>query len=141
MINNEWERFGEEIRRTIQNAVDSRDYSRLNQTVSYTIGRAMDQVSRGLKNGGFWSGTMADYYELYAMTARAIKEADEAFRVGGPATSNNAYICEMREYCEKKRRSPRFHFHASLPHGRGARLRRGKQPQLFQRIFRAGQNR
>ncbi|MFQ7077941.1 MAG: GH39 family glycosyl hydrolase [Christensenellaceae bacterium] len=44
----------------------------------------------------------------------------------------------MREYCEK-RRSPRFHFHASLPHGRGARLRRGKQPQLFQRIFRAGQ--
>ncbi len=55
----------------------------------------------GLKNGGFWSGTMADYYELYAMTARAIKEADEAFRVGGPATSNNAYICEMREYCKK----------------------------------------
>lgn len=54
MINNEWERFGDEIRRTIQNAVDSRDYSRLNQTVSDTIGRAMDQVSRGLKNGGWY---------------------------------------------------------------------------------------
>ena len=29
MINNEWERFGEDIRRTIQDAVDSRDFSRL----------------------------------------------------------------------------------------------------------------
>ena len=49
MINNDWERFGDEIRRTIQDAVDSRDFSRLNQTVSDTIGQAMDNVSRGLK--------------------------------------------------------------------------------------------
>lgn len=54
MINNEWERFGEDIRRTIQDAVDSRDFSRLNQTVSDTIGQAMDNVSRGLKNGGWY---------------------------------------------------------------------------------------
>lgn len=51
MINNDWERFGDEIRRTIQNAVDSRDFSSLNQTVSDTIGKAMDTVSRGMKNG------------------------------------------------------------------------------------------
>ena len=38
MISNDWERFGDEIRRTIQNAVDSQDFSRLNQTVSDTIG-------------------------------------------------------------------------------------------------------
>lgn len=54
MINNDWERFGDEIRRTIQDAVDSRDYRRLNQTVSDTVGRAMDNVSRGLKNGGWY---------------------------------------------------------------------------------------
>ena len=54
MINNEWERFGEDIRRTIQNAVDSRDFSRLNQTVSDTIGQAMDNISRGLNNGGWY---------------------------------------------------------------------------------------
>ena len=53
MINNEWERFGEDIRRTIQNAVDSRDFSRLNQTVSDTIGQAMNTISRGLNNGGY----------------------------------------------------------------------------------------
>ena len=34
MINNDWERFGDEIRRTIQNAVDSKDFRMLNQTVS-----------------------------------------------------------------------------------------------------------
>lgn len=54
MINNDWERFGDEIRRTIQNAVDSRDFSSLNQMVSDTIGQAMDNVSRGLKNGGWY---------------------------------------------------------------------------------------
>ena len=47
MINNDWERFGDEIRRTIQDAVDNRDFSRLNQTVSDTIGKAMDTVSGG----------------------------------------------------------------------------------------------
>ena len=56
MINNDWERFGDEIRRTIQNAVDSRDFSRLNQTVSDTIGKAMDTVSRGMKGAQNGSG-------------------------------------------------------------------------------------
>ena len=54
MINNDWERFGDELRRTIQDAVDSRDFSTLNQTVSDTIGQAMDNVARGLKNGGWY---------------------------------------------------------------------------------------
>ena len=54
MINNDWERFGDEIRRTIQDAVDSRDFRRLNQTVSDTVGRAMGNVSRGLKSGGWY---------------------------------------------------------------------------------------
>ena len=54
MINNDWERFGDEIRRTIQDAVDSGDFRRLNQTVSDTVGRAVDNVSRGLRNGGWY---------------------------------------------------------------------------------------
>lgn len=54
MINKEWERLGDEIRRTVQDAVDSSDFSRLNQSVSDTIGKAMDHVSRGMKNGGWY---------------------------------------------------------------------------------------
>lgn len=69
MINNDWERFGDEIRRTIQNAVDSRDFSRLNQTISDTVNQAVDNVSRGIRNGGWyrdnpmnrgWDGGMPD---------------------------------------------------------------------------------
>lgn len=60
MINNDWERFGDEIRRTIQNAVDSKDFRRLNQTVSDTVGHAMDNVSQGLKNGGWYREDQAD---------------------------------------------------------------------------------
>ena len=56
MINNEWERFGEDIRRTIQNAVDSRNFSRLNQTVSDTIGQAMDNISGGSITGAGTDG-------------------------------------------------------------------------------------
>lgn len=54
MINNEWERFGDEIRKTIQNAVDSRDFSRLNQTISDTLNQAADNFSRGMRNGGWY---------------------------------------------------------------------------------------
>ena len=35
----------------------------------------------------FWSGTPAEYWQLYDITARTIKEADPRLRVGGPATA------------------------------------------------------
>ncbi len=37
---------------------------------------------------GFWSGTKSQYFELYKVSARAIKAIDSRLRVGGPATSN-----------------------------------------------------
>lgn len=36
----------------------------------------------------FWSGTKAQYLELYRVTVNAVKSADAHLRVGGPATSN-----------------------------------------------------
>jgi len=40
----------------------------------------------------FWTGTQADYFRLYDLAARAIKEVDAGFRVGGPATSKTAWV-------------------------------------------------
>jgi xylan 1,4-beta-xylosidase len=37
---------------------------------------------------GFWRGTRGEYFELYRVTARAVKAVDARLRVGGPATSN-----------------------------------------------------
>lgn len=53
-MNNDWEHFGEEIKQTIQDAIDTKDYSRLNQMVSDTVNHAMDCVSAGIKNDGWY---------------------------------------------------------------------------------------
>lgn len=38
--------------------------------------------------GAFWDGTRAQYFELYKISAQAVKAVDSSLRVGGPATSN-----------------------------------------------------
>lgn len=50
----------------------------------------------------FWKDADRDeYFKLYEVTARAIKGVDSAIRVGGPATSKNAWVREMLEFCEQ----------------------------------------
>ena len=47
---------------------------------------------------GFWWGTVAEYYDLYAHAARAVKAVSPRLRVGGPATDCcAAWITEFRE--------------------------------------------
>jgi xylan 1,4-beta-xylosidase len=52
---------------------------------------------------GFFAGTQQDYFELYAVTARAIKSVSPAFRVGGPATAGCAWVPEFIAYCATHR--------------------------------------
>jgi xylan 1,4-beta-xylosidase len=51
----------------------------------------------------FWSGTQADYFELYRHTAFALKDVDEELRVGGPATAKNQWIADFVHFCESNR--------------------------------------
>lgn len=44
MLNQDWDRFGEEIRRTVQNAVDSQDFVKLNQTITNTVNKTLDSA-------------------------------------------------------------------------------------------------
>jgi xylan 1,4-beta-xylosidase len=50
---------------------------------------------------GFWAGTQEDYFKLYEAAARGIKAVDTRLRVGGPATSANAWIPEFTAFCRK----------------------------------------
>lgn len=50
---------------------------------------------------GFWAGSQADYFKLYAHAARGIKSVNPSYKVGGPATAGAAWIPEMIAYCEK----------------------------------------
>ncbi|WP_309381355.1 GH39 family glycosyl hydrolase [Cerasicoccus frondis] len=50
----------------------------------------------------FWQDAdMQEYFKLYEVTARTIKAIDPGIRVGGPATSKNAWVREMLEFCEQ----------------------------------------
>ena len=43
----------------------------------------------------FWRGTQEEYFRLYDLAARAVKETDRALRVGGPATARTRWIDEF----------------------------------------------
>ena len=49
----------------------------------------------------FFTGSQKEYFKLYKVTAEAIKSVSDRIKVGGPATSNNRWIKETREFCEK----------------------------------------
>ena len=52
--------------------------------------------------GQFWTGTQADYFELYRHTATAVKAVNESFSVGGPASSGGVWLAEIVSFCKKE---------------------------------------
>ena len=50
-------------------------------------------------NTGFFAGTMQQYFDFYKNTVLSIKKVDKNIRCGGPATSNNRFIKEFKNYC------------------------------------------
>ncbi len=46
----------------------------------------------------FWSGTQAEYFRLYEVTARAIKAVDPRLLVGGPATAAAHWIADFLDF-------------------------------------------
>ncbi|MGH9325863.1 MAG: GH39 family glycosyl hydrolase [Terriglobia bacterium] len=53
-------------------------------------------------NLDFWSGTQAEYFELYRRTAAALKSVDKRLRVGGPATAEAGWAPEFIQYCAQR---------------------------------------
>lgn len=50
---------------------------------------------------GFWTGTQADYFNLYKYSAEAVKSVNTEYRVGGPATAGAAWEPELIDFCVK----------------------------------------
>ncbi len=48
-MKNNWEFYGEEIRKTVQDAIDNKDYSKLSQMITDTINQAVDVVADGVR--------------------------------------------------------------------------------------------
>ncbi|MGI4885694.1 MAG: GH39 family glycosyl hydrolase [Janthinobacterium lividum] len=51
----------------------------------------------------FFAGTQAEYFKLYAATARAVKAVSASYRVGGPASSGTGWIGETLAYCAQNK--------------------------------------
>lgn len=86
MANQDWENFGEEIRRTVQNAVDSQDFEKLNQTISNSINRAVNSAAQGLKS----VGDMVDHTKQAGNQARQQYERKKK-NTTGPVDFKKAY--------------------------------------------------
>jgi len=48
---------------------------------------------------GFFPGDMKEYFKLYSYTAKAIKQVNSEYKVGGPATAGGNWIFEFTNYC------------------------------------------
>jgi xylan 1,4-beta-xylosidase len=46
----------------------------------------------------FWTGSEADYFDLYDASAAGVKAVDPAFRVGGPSTSAVGWVDDLLEH-------------------------------------------
>lgn len=80
---------------------------------------------------GFWHGTQADYFHLYEVSARAIKAADPAIRVGGPATAGGAWVTPFLAYCAEKKASVDFVTVHGYGVGQGFLDENGNQGQVL----------
>lgn len=98
-MNNDWEHFGEEIKQTIQDAIDTKDYSRLNQMVSDTVNHAMDCVSVGIKNGGWYRDpkTGQPLYRNKKNTGSRSGAENQGYR-----PNQESKMSEMRNYSQNR---------------------------------------
>lgn len=60
MADYDWRDLGRDIRDIVQDAIDTKDFYTLNQTIQKTIGQALDSVSQGVRNAGQEVGQAMD---------------------------------------------------------------------------------
>lgn len=51
----------------------------------------------------FFSGTQAEYFKLFEVSAEAVKSVSKNYRVGGPATAGRGWITETLDFTEKNK--------------------------------------
>lgn len=65
MAENQWENLGEEIRKTVQNAVEHQNYDQLNEMISDTINQAVNTVAKNVKSAADATQKVYSGYKTY----------------------------------------------------------------------------
>ena len=55
-MSSNWEKIGEDIRKTVQDAIENQNYDKLNQVVTDTLNQTVSAVSKGVKKAVNTSG-------------------------------------------------------------------------------------
>ena len=87
MANQDWEKFGEDISRTVQEAIDAQNFDRLNQTITNTVNSAMNNLGKGLHNVGDAVDKTAQSFQKqsYRNNRRVNRDAYRYNRQAGPS--------------------------------------------------------
>jgi xylan 1,4-beta-xylosidase len=83
----DWDRWAELIRAVVRHLVDRYGLAEVREWGFEIWNEANLEV--------FWSGTAAEFWRLYEVTARAVKDVDASLPVGGPASAAAGQIDEM----------------------------------------------
>ena len=51
-MNQEWEKFGKDIRNIVEDAVNSQDFRQLNKAITNTVNEAVSSIQQGLRSAG-----------------------------------------------------------------------------------------
>lgn len=84
MNNRDWERFGEDIRKTIQDAVDYGNYDRLNQTITNTVNQVTERIRNSSANANTYTYRQPQYQQqTYTRPIFQTKEMMQRFKSSG----------------------------------------------------------
>ena len=75
MSSNNWEKLGEEIRRTVQDAVETQNYEKLSQVIGDTINQAVDTVADSVKKASISTKTQYKGYKTYTTDEQRAKKS------------------------------------------------------------------
>lgn len=82
MNNRDWERFGEDIRRTIQDAVEYGNYDRLNQTITNTVNQVTERINKSFEKSKNYTYHQPNYHQAsYQETVNIRKEMSERYKI------------------------------------------------------------
>ena len=95
------------------NCTPPRDYAEWGQLVGAFARHCMDRY--GLDeiaqwyyevwnepNINFWTGTQADYWKLYDVSAKALKAVSPRLRVGGPVSAHAEWVADLIAHCSTR---------------------------------------
>ena len=90
MSSSNWEKFGEDIRKTVQDAVENKNYDKLNQIITDMLNQTADAVATGVKNAANTSQTKYRGYKTYTTDYESQEKARSEQRKASGMKYTNA---------------------------------------------------